>query len=132
MEPSAPRAEPRIYDIKRQIARQTDLIIESKKEIFHFLDEPVCIKMKDSVDDLNFRLFRYSADSSRPEFDTSISRAHLSSLKKPDSPITIEQIAQQLSKLGIKRERKGASAYRRGKIGSQYTFVSVSDEWKLE
>jgi hypothetical protein len=84
MEPSASRAEPRIYEIKRQIAQQTDLIEESKEEIFHFIEAPVCIKMSDSDNDLNYRLFKPSSDGARPEFDTSISRAHLSSLKKPD------------------------------------------------
>jgi hypothetical protein len=132
MEPSAPKAEPRIYEIKRQIAQQTGLINESKEEIFHFIEAPIRINMGDSIDDLNYRLFKPSTDGSRPEFNTSISRAHLASLKKPDSPITIEQIAQQLSRLGVKRVRKGASAYRRGRVGSQYTFVALSDEWKLE
>jgi hypothetical protein len=132
MEPSAPRAEPRIYIIKEQIIQQTDLVEESKEEIFHFTEAPVCIKMGDSEDDLNYRLFGPSTDSSRPpDFETLISRAHMSSVKKPDSPITIEQIAQQLSSLGVKRPRKGVDAFRRGKVGSQYTFVSISDDWKL-
>lgn len=131
MEPSAPNAEPRIYIIKEQIAQQTDLIEESKEETFQFTEEPVCIKMIDSEDDLNYRLFGPSTDSSKPQFDTTISRAHLSSVKIPDSPITVEQIARQLSKLGIKRTRKGAGAFRHARIGPQYTFVAVSDEWKL-
>jgi len=131
MEPSALRAEPRIYIIKEQIAQQTDLIEESKEEVFHFTEAPVCIKMSNSEDDLNYRLFGPSTDSSRPEFDTSISRAHMSSVKKPDSPITMEQIAHQLSRLGRRRGRKGASAFRRDRVGPQYTFVSVSDDWKL-
>jgi hypothetical protein len=131
MEPAAPRAEPRIYEIKRQIAQQTDLIKESKEEAFHFTEAPVCIKMSDSNDDLNYRLFKPSTGGARPEFDTSISRAHLSSLKKPDSPITIEQMARQVLRLGVKRPRRGTSAYRRGRIGPQYTFAYVSDDWKL-
>jgi len=131
MEPSALRAEPRIYIIKEQIAQHTDLIEESKEETFHFTEAPVCIKMSDSEDDLNYRLFGPGTESARPEFDTSISRAHMSSVKKPDSPITMEQIARQFSRLGRKRGRKGAVAFRRGKVGSQYTFVSVSDDWKL-
>lgn len=132
MEPSAPKAEPRIYKIKRQIAQQTDLISESKEETFRFIEAPIRINMGDSDDDLNYRLFKPSTDGSRPEFNTSISRAHLASLKKPDSPITVEQMARQLSGLGVKRTRRGTSAYRRGKVGKQYTFVSISDEWKLE
>jgi hypothetical protein len=131
MEPSALRAEPRIYIIKEQIIQQTDLIEESKEEIFYFNEAPVCIKMSNSEDDLNYRLFGPSADSSRTDFETSISRAHMSSVKKPDSPITIEQMARQLSKLGVKRGRKGAGAFRRGRVGPQYTFVSISDDWKL-
>ena len=132
MEPSAPKAEPRIYEIKRQIAQQTDLIKESKEEVFHFTETPVCIQMNESTDCLNYRLFKPGADGARPEFSTSISRAHLSSLKIPDSPITIEQVSKQLSKLGVKRVRKGALKYKRGRVGPQYTFVSVSDEWKME
>lgn len=131
MEPSALRAEPRIYIIKEQLVQQTDLIEQSKEEIFNFTEAPVCVKMGDSNDDLNYRLFGPSTDSSMPDFDTSISRAHMSSVKKPDSPITMEQIARQLSRLGIKRSRKGAVAFRRGRVGPQYTFVSISDDWKL-
>jgi hypothetical protein len=132
MEPAAPRAEPRIYRIKEQIVQQSNLIKESKEEIFQFIEAPVCIKMGDSNDDLNYRLFKPSTEGASPEFDTSISRAHLSSLKKPDSPITIEQMARQVLRLGVKRPRRGTSAYRRGRVGSQYTFASISDEWKLE
>ncbi len=131
MEPSASRAEPRIYRIKEQLIQQTDLIEENKEEIFYFNEAPVCIKKSNSEDDLNYRLFGPSTDSSQPDFETSISRAHMSSVKKPDSPITMEQVALQLSKLGIKRGRKGASAFRRPRVGPQYTFVSVSDDWKL-
>ena len=131
MEPSAPRAEPRIYSIKEQILQQSELIDVSKEEVFNFTEEPVCIKNDNSKNDLNSRLFGSGKDGLRPEFNTFIERAHMSSLKKPDSPITIEQIAQQLSLLGIKRVRKGPSAYQRPRIGNQYTFVSVSDKWKL-
>jgi len=131
MEPSALRAEPRIYLIKEQIVQQTNLIEESKEEIFHFTEAPVCIKMGDSEDDLNCRLFGPSTGSSKPDFDTLISRAHMSSVKIPDSPITIEQMARQLSRFGVKRGRKGTVAFRRGRVGSQYTFVSISDDWKL-
>lgn len=132
MEPSAPRAEPRIYIIKEQLIQQTDLIEETKEETFNFTEAPVCIKMGNSKDDLNYRLFGPSNDGLRPEFDTHISRAHMSSVKIPDSPITVEQMARQLSRLGVKRPRKGTSAYRRSIVRSQYTFVSISDEWKLE
>ena len=137
MEPSAPRAEPRIYSIKEQILQQSELIDVSKEEVFNFTEEPVCIKYDDSKHDLNSRLFGFSKkDGLRPEFNTYIERAHMSSLKKPDSPITIEQIAQQLSLLGTKRVRKGPSPYLRPKIhkkdGEQFTFVSVSDDWKLK
>jgi len=132
MEPSAPRAEPRIYNIKEQIVQQTDLIKESKEEIFHFTEAPVCVNMGDCEDDLNYRLFGPNNDGFRLKFDSLISRAHMSSVKKPDSPITTEQIAWQLSRLGVKRPRKGTSMHRRGRVGSQYTFVSISDEWKLE
>jgi len=132
MEPSASRAEPRIYRIKEQLVQQTDLIEESKEEIFHFTEAPVCINISDSEDDLNYRLFGHSTDGSRsPDFEPSISRAHTSSVKKPDSPITMEQIAQQLSRLGVKRGRRGAVAFRRRRVGAQYTFVSISDKWKL-
>lgn len=137
MEPSAPRAEPRIYSIKEQILQQSELIDVSKEEVFHFIEEPVCIEKDNSSNDLNSRLFGYSKnDGLRPEFNTFIERAHMSSFKKPDSPITIEQIAQQLSRLGTKRVRKGSSPYLRPKIhkkdGEQYTFVSVSDNWILK
>jgi hypothetical protein len=131
MEPSAPNAEPRIYIIKEQLAQQTNMIEESKEEKFQFDEEPICIKMIDSEDDLNYRLFGPSTDRSKPQFDNTISRAHFSSVKIPDSPITVEQIAKQLSKLGIKRIRKGSGAFRHARIGQQYTFVAVSDEWKL-
>ena len=136
MEPSAPRAEPRIYSIKEQILQQSDLIDMSKEEAFHFIDEPVCIKNDFSTDELNSRLFGAGKDGLRPEFNTYIERAHMSALKKPDSPISIEQIAQQLSLLGTKRVRKGPSPYLRPRIrkkdGEQFTFVSVSPEWKLK
>jgi len=132
MEPSAPNAEPRIYVIKEQLAQQTELIEQSKEEIFHFTQSPVSINIDDSISDLNYRLFKLKKDGARLDFETYISRAHLSALKKPDSPITNEQMARQLSILGIKRTRKGSLAYRRGRVGPQYTFVSISDEWKLD
>ncbi len=136
MEPSAPRAERRIDSIKEQILQQSKLIDMSKEEAFNFTEEPVWIKKNDSNDDLNSRLFGASKDGVRPEFNTYIERAHMSSLKNPDSPITIEQISQQLSLLGTKRVRKGTSPYLRPKIykkdGEQYTFVSVSNDWKLK
>lgn len=131
MEPSAPNAEPRIYRIKHQIVQQTDLIEESKEELFNFTDEPVSIKMVRSKGDFNYRIFGPSKGTAKPEFDSTILRAHLSCLKKPDSTVTLEQTAVQLSKLGVKRARKGSTAFRLPRVGPQYTFVSVNKEWML-
>jgi hypothetical protein len=131
MEPSAARAEPRIYQIKEQIIQQADLIEESKEEIFYFDEAPVCIKMVESENDLNYRLFGIGIDGSKPNFEASISRAYMSCVKKPDSPITMEQIASQIVRIGKKRGRKGEFSLRRNRVGRQFTFGAFSDNWKL-
>ncbi len=131
MEPSAARAEPRIYQIKEQIVQQADLIEESKEELFYFDKVPVFIMMVKSENDLNYRLFGTSIDGSKPDFETSISRARMSCVKKPDSPITMEQITSQIVRLGKKRGRKGEFSLRRNRVGRQFTLGSFSDNWKL-
>lgn len=131
MEPSASRAEPRIYQIKEQIVQQTDLIEESKEEIFYFDKAPIYIRRIESENDLNYRLFGNSINGPGPDFETSISRAHMSCAKIPDSPITFEQTTSQIVRLGKKRGRRGEFSLRHNRVGRQYTFGSVSDNWKL-
>jgi len=122
MEPSAGRAEPRIYNIEEKLIYESDLISSSKEETFTFEASPVCIAMNPSEDNLNYRLFGLRIDGEKPNFYNKIKRNHLSCIKKSKSVISPEQIWLQLSLLGRKRGRKGKFLPKDMKNTQQYTL----------
>lgn len=130
MEPSAERAEPRIHLIKTLLAEETDVLDSKKEETFYFDTLPVCIEMDDSEECLNYRLFSAKIDGPPPSFETRIQRSHMACVKKPDSPISMEQIARQLSSLERKRGRKGAFLARYRLDRRQHTFADIDDQWE--
>ena len=130
MEPSSARAEPRIRWLKQQFAQETEIIESSKDGLFVFDTAPTCISMDSSGECLNYRLFGVRIEGARPTFETTIRRSHVACLKKPNSPIPIEQVMIQLSNLGMRRGRRGAFLSLRNQIGPQYTFGNINDQWK--
>lgn len=128
MEPSADKAQPRIQWLKESLASETEIIENKKMDIFYFDTPPVCIEMNGGEDDLNSRLFGEIIDGTRPTFETTIQRSHMSCIKKPDSPISMEQALAQLSRLEKKRGRKGTFTRQRSKR-IQYSFSELNDGW---
>lgn len=108
MEPSSERAEPRIHWLKQQLAQEAETINTGKGELYIFDAVPVCIVMNASDECLNYRLFGMRIGGSKLTFETTIRRSHLACVKRPNSPITIDQVTKQLSDLDIKRGRRGA------------------------
>lgn len=130
MEPSSERAEPRIHWLKIQLAQETELIKSGKEDLFAFDTEPVCIKMDSSGDCLNHRLFGIRIRGAKPTFETTSRRSHLACFKKPNSPISLEQVTRQLSDLDIKRGRRGDFLSKYGRVRQQYTFGYISEHWR--
>lgn len=130
MEPSSERAEPRIHWLKRQLYQESELIKSGKEELFTFETEPICIKMDSSSDCLNHRLFGIRIEGAKPTFETTSKRSHLACFKKPNSPISMDQVTRQLSDLDIRRGRRGAYLPRHGKHEQQATFGYISNQWK--
>jgi hypothetical protein len=128
MEPSAVRAQPRIYNIEEKLMYETELISHSKEEIFSFDASPVQISMDSDAKDLNYRLFGNRIDGAKPDFWTSIKRNYLSCVKKPESIVSPEQIWEQLSLLGRKRGRKGKFLPKGNNEGIQSSFFDIKNK----
>jgi hypothetical protein len=126
MEPSAERAEPRIYWLKEFLAHETLLLQTKKEEVFYFDTAPTCIQMDKNNDCLNYRLFGGTIDGSKPSFEKSIHRSHLACVKRLNSPISMDQVMTQLSKLEAKRGRKGTYQKKRN---PQISFRSIDEKW---
>ena len=130
MEPSAEKAEPRVRWLKELLTHETELIDTCKEELFNFDASPVHICMDSKNKCLNYRLFGTRIQGSKPEFETTLSRSHFAAVHKPNSPIPMEQIAAQLSKLEIKRGKRGTFLHRISRIGQQSTFKSIDPKWE--
>lgn len=122
MEPSAERAEPRIYWLKELLTQESALIETKKDENFFFDVAPVCIEMDSNPESLNYRLFGQRIGGTKPTFEKTIERSHLACVKKPNSPISIEQVTAQLSRLERKRGRKGKFSQRTSRNERQIAF----------
>lgn len=129
MEPSAGRAQPRIYNIEEKLIFESDLINSSKEQTFIFENPPVCIDMNSETEDLNYRLFGLTMEGTKPEFLRKIKRNHLSCLKRYRSLISPEQIWLQLSLLGRKRSRKGTFIPKGTKDNLQHSFFDLINNW---
>jgi hypothetical protein len=127
MEPSADKAQPRIQWLKEYLAHETEIIEEKKEDIFYFDTPPTCIDMDGNEDDLNYRLFGETIEGSKPTFETTIQRSHMSCIKKPDSPISMEHAMSQLSRLEKKRGKKGTFSRQQHK--QQPSFSDLSKDW---
>jgi hypothetical protein len=122
MEPSADKAEPRIHWLKKQLTQETTLIDTKKEEIFYFDSTPVKIELNPDENSLNHKLFGARIDGARPNFETNIQRSHFASVKIPNSPISMQQVMEQLSKLEIKRGRKGKFLHQSNENGKQLSL----------
>jgi hypothetical protein len=131
MEPSAERAEPRIYWLKKLIIQETELIETNKDKLFAFDTQPVCINMDSAEECLNYRLFGTRIEGAKPTFETAIRRSNLACFKKPNSPITYEQVMSQLASLDIKRGRRGAFLPRHSQTERRYSFGDIDEQWKF-
>lgn len=129
MEPSSERAEPRIHWLKRHLAQEAEIINSGKEEHYAFNAVPVCIEMNTSDECLNYRLFGMRIGGSKLTFETTIRRSHLACIKRPNSPISMEQVMKQLSDLDIKRGRRGAFLSRHNLPEQQPSFGDISPEW---
>ena len=132
MEPASDRAEPRINWLKQQFTQETEIIETGKDRLFAFDTLPVHICMSAPEQCLNYRLFGTRMDGSKPTFETTIRRSYLASLKKPTSPISIEQVTRQLANLDIKRGRRGSFLPRHSRSGQQSSFGNIDDRWKYQ
>lgn len=107
-EPSAPNASPRISWLKIQLAQCTDFLTTKDEEEFILNSEPIKIAFENTSSGLNHRLFRHTVDGVKPpKLMTSIIRTHLACIMKPNSPISMEQVIQQLATLKVRRNKKG-------------------------
>ena len=130
MEPSAGRAEPRILWLKQLITQESELVESSKEELFYFDTPPACIEMDSSKQCLNYRLFGMKIEGSKPTFERHIQRSHMACIKRPNSPLSMEQVSKQLLSLETKRGRRGVFLPRHGQVRQQYTFGHINEQWR--
>jgi hypothetical protein len=107
MEPSVPKARPRVDWLKKQLVQYSDLILDEGEEEISFESEPFMIKLEGTNLGLNDRLFGQSMDGGKPILQKSVKRTHIACLLKPHSPVTMEQVDTQLKKLQMKRGKQG-------------------------
>lgn len=107
MEPSIPKARPRVDWLKAQLAQCSDVVLERAEEEINFNHEPVMIDFEGTNVGLNDRLFGKKLDGGKPLLKTSIKRTHIACWKKPQSPVSMEQVQTQLSRLKLRRGKKG-------------------------
>ncbi|MFC1957364.1 hypothetical protein ACFLX0_00900 [Chloroflexota bacterium] len=129
-EPSAPNASPRINWLKTQLAQCSNVIHVRDEEEFFFDSDPFQIDFENSGIGLNDRLFGESLDGGgKPQLFTSIKRTHMACRIEPQSPISIEQVLQQLAALKVRRGKKGYFIGQSKKVSPQLTFLDVSSDW---
>jgi len=126
MEPSVPKARPRVDWLKAQLAQRSGVLCEADEEEFFFNSDPIRIDYEGTNIGLNDRLFGQTLDGSRPQLQQSVKRTHIACIVKPQSPIPMEQVQKQLAMLNIKRGKKGRFIRQRG---PQSTFWDKYPDW---
>lgn len=124
-EPSAPNASPRVNWLKSQLA-QCSAVLYTTEEEFFFDSEPLRISYENTGVGLNDRLFGQTIDGGKPLLMTSLKRTHMACVRRPQSPISIEQVQRQLAMLQLKRGKKGRFV-RQPK--PQGTFWDIFPNW---
>jgi len=107
MEPSVPKARPRVDWLKAQLAQCSEVILERAEEEIFFNSDPIHIDFEGTNIGLNDRLFGQTLDGSRPLLQRSLKRTHIACRVKPQSPISMEQVQKQLAMLKLGRGKKG-------------------------
>ena len=107
MEPSVPKARPRVDWLKKQLVQSSELILDEGEEEIYFDLEPCKVELEETNIGLNDRLFGRSLEGGKPILQKSIKRTHIACMLKPHSPVTMEQVDSQLKKLQIRRGKKG-------------------------
>lgn len=107
MEPSVPKARPRVNWLKGQLAQCSTLITESDEEEISFDSAPTLIDFEGSGVGLNDRLFGRALYGSRPLLQRLLKRTHIACSMVPISPISAEQVRAQLESLNVKRGKGG-------------------------
>lgn len=131
MEPSVPKARPRVDWLKGQLAQCADEILNSDEEEISFNYEPIKIEFEGTNIGLNDRLFGQSLDGAKPLLQTSIKRTHIAFRVEPHSPISMEQVNEQLERLRMKRGKKGQFMKKTGKSDEQKSFSEILPEWDV-
>ena len=103
MEPSVPKARPRVDWLKSLLAQYSDVIHDKAEEEISFNSDPIRIDYEGTKSGLNDRLFGQILDGSRPHLERSVKRTHIACRVRPRSPIPIGQVQRQLAQLELKR-----------------------------
>jgi hypothetical protein len=125
-EPSAPNASPRVNWLKSQLAQCSVVLYTMEEEEFFFDSEPLRISFENTGVGLNDRLFGQTIDGGKPQLMSSLKRTHIACVRRPQSPISIEQVQRQLAMLQLKRGKKGRFV-RQPK--PQGTFWDIFPNW---
>ena len=107
MEPSVPKARPRVDWVKSQLAQCSSVIYESVEEEIFFNSDPIKIDFEGTNIGLNDRLFGQVLDGSKPLLQRSLKRTHIACRIHPQFPIPREQVNKQLAMLNFRRGKKG-------------------------
>ena len=88
MEPSVPKARPRVDWLKAQLAQSAEVVHELPEEEIFFNNEPTIIGYEGTGIGLNDRLFGSTLAGSKPAaLQKSIKRTHIAALVKPKFPV---------------------------------------------
>lgn len=126
MEPSVPKARPRVDWLKRLLVQHSDVIHNKNEEEIVFNSEPLKIEYEGTNIGLNDRLFGQTMNGGKPLLQKSLSRTHIACIVRPQSPISMEQIQKQFEMLNFKRGEKGRFI-RQPK--QQSTFWDAFPDW---
>ncbi|MFQ5860962.1 MAG: hypothetical protein ACE5IG_05355 [Dehalococcoidia bacterium] len=122
-EPTAIKAWSRIRWLREQLMRCSRVLIDDLDAEIDFTTEPTRIAFEGTGDGLNDRLFGRSMDSSRPVLQTSLKRRMMACVIEPLSPLSREQVYDQIRQLGRKRTSKGRFMPQQRDGGSQLPLI---------
>ncbi len=131
MEPSIPKARPRVDWLKAQLAQCSQILHQQPEEEILFDHDPVMVEYEGTNTGLNDRLFGRVIDGGKPLLQRSLKRTHVACRVMPGTPITREEIDRQLGMLRIKRGKEGRflKVLPARQPSPQGTFWDSSPDW---
>ena len=104
-EPPTAKAWPRVQWLRERLAECTRVLMSEPDSEVHFTSDPVNIELEGTGQGLNDRLFGRPRHSGKPVMQRSLRRVLMACVASPRSPVSQEEVNQQLNTLKVERIR---------------------------